>query len=76
MEYLNPALPETAVAVLQDILALPNQGCRHAALHGLCHLFPDPRAGSIIDRYLDENRASMSEEEIEWVKLCRVGQAR
>jgi hypothetical protein len=75
MDYLNPALPPAAVAVLQDILALPNQGCRHAALHGLCHLFPDPRAASIIDRYLEENRASMSEEEIEWVKLCRVGQA-
>jgi hypothetical protein len=73
--YPNPVLETAAIAVLQEILALPNQGCRHAALHGLCHLFPDPRASSIIDRYVEENRASMSEEEIDWVKLCRAGQA-
>jgi hypothetical protein len=73
--YPNPLLETEAIAVLEKILALPNLGCRHAALHGLCHLFPDSRAASIIDRYLDENRASMTEEEVEWVKLCRTGEA-
>jgi hypothetical protein len=69
----NPALDEAAIAVLEKILALPSPLCREAALHGLNHLFPDPRAAALIDRYLDEHGRSLSKEEIEYAKACRAG---
>jgi hypothetical protein len=71
----NPAMDEACVEVLGRILRLPHKECRDAALHGLNHLFPNPRAAEVIQRYLDENRGAMSEEEIEWAQLCKRGGA-
>ena len=62
----NPTLITAAIGVLQQILSLPNRSCRDAALHGLNHLGPDTRVAAIIEGYLDENRQSLSAEEIDW----------
>jgi len=71
----HPAVAETAFDVLQRILALPHRACWEAALHGLNHLFPDPRAAAIIEKHLDANRITMSKEEIEWAERCKAGMA-
>jgi len=71
----DPVLNATAIDVLRRILVLPHKACRDAALHGLNHLFPDPRASAIIETYLDNNRESMSKDEIVWAKLCKAGEA-
>jgi hypothetical protein len=71
----NPVKDTAAIGVLQQILSLPNQACRDAALHGLNHLVPDIRIAAIIDGFLDEHRQSLSAEEIEWALLCRDGKA-
>jgi hypothetical protein len=64
-----------AIGVLQQILLLPNQACREAALHGLNHLAHDARVAPIIDGYLDENRHWLSTEEMDWARTCRDGKA-
>lgn len=61
--------------VLQQILVLPHKACRDSALHGLNHLFPNPRAVSIIDRYLEDNQKTMSKDEIDWVEVCKRGES-
>jgi hypothetical protein len=71
----HPDVIDTALEVLQQILLLPHPACRNAALHGLNHLFSDPRAAAIIQSYLDQNREAMSQEEIDWVELCKAGGA-
>jgi hypothetical protein len=69
----HPVAGEVAIDVLRQILDLPHQECRGAALHGLNHLFPDPRAARIIDEYLNRNRSMMSKEEIEYAEDCKAG---
>src|SRR5262249_15476105 len=63
------------ITVLEQILALPNEGCGVAALHGLNHLHPNPRAKEIISNYLESNRPKMTAEQIEWISACRDGLA-
>ena len=71
----NPVKDTAAIGVLQQILSLPNEACRVAALHGLNHVVPDMRVTAIIDGYLDEHRKSLSDEEIAWARHCRDGKA-
>jgi hypothetical protein len=72
----NPTLDAPILEVLRQILALPSAGCQKAALHGLNHLHPSPRAAAVIQEFLTENRASMSEEEVAWAEKCMAGRAR
>ena len=71
----HPVAGDAALEVLRQILVLPHKACRDAALHGLNHLYPDPRAATIIEDYLNRNRRTMSKEEIEWAEACKAGLA-
>jgi hypothetical protein len=64
-----------ALSVLEQILALPSAACQRAALHGLNHLRPDPRASELVARYIERNRSSMTPEELEYAEMCRDGRA-
>ena len=72
----HPAASDATFDVLRQILVLPHKACRDAALHGLNHLYPEPRAATIIEDYLDRNRETMSKDEIDWAEACKAGMAR
>jgi hypothetical protein len=68
-------LDATALEVLEQILKLESKPCRFAALHGLNHMFPNPRASELVSQYLAEHRSAMNEKDIAWVEACRDGKA-
>lgn len=74
-EFRQAAIEEEIVNVLEDVLALPGQGCADAALHGLNHLHPNSRANALAREYLEANRRTMTAEQIEWVTACSNGSA-
>lgn len=69
------AIENEMIDVLVQILALPGEGCASSALHGLNHLYPNPRAITLVTQYLDANREKMTAERIKWVTACRDGVA-
>jgi hypothetical protein len=71
----HPVVGDAVIDVLRQILVLPHKACRDAALHGLNHFHPDPRASVIIEDYLNRNRPMMSKEEIDWAEACKAGLA-
>jgi hypothetical protein len=64
---------QACLTALCAILEIPHVACRDAALHGLNHLYPDPEAVAIIQRYLSRHREKLSSEEIAWITACRDG---
>jgi hypothetical protein len=66
---------ERALPVLEKILALPSAACQRAALHGLNHMRPDPRASEVVTRYIEENHERLTPEELEYAEECRDGRA-
>jgi hypothetical protein len=65
----------TALEVLEQILKLDSKSCQFAALHGLNHLRPSPRASELVSQYLAEHRSILDEKDIAWVEACRDGKA-
>jgi hypothetical protein len=63
------------VSILETILALPSAACQRAALHGLNHLRPDPKASEVVSGYIERNRSHMTLEELEYAEMCRDGRA-
>jgi hypothetical protein len=68
-------IEDEIIDILEEILALPSDGCVNSALHGLNHLHPNPRAISVVTQYLEMNRSRMSSEQIRWVSAVRDGLA-
>ncbi len=52
---------------LSKILALNSRGCQWCALHGLGHLH-HPLAGELVQRYLDEHRSELNDEDVQWIE--------
>lgn len=65
----------TALEVLEQILKLDSKSCQFAALHGLNHLRPNPRASELVSHYLAEHRSTLDAKDIAWVEACRDGKA-
>jgi hypothetical protein len=71
----HPVVGDVVMDVLRQVLVLPQKACRDAALHGLNHLYPNPRAIALIEDYLNRNRHLMSREEIDRAEACKAGLA-
>jgi hypothetical protein len=57
---------------LAKILELDDPRSKKAALHGLGHLH-HPGVQRLIQKYIDENRASISDRRLKWLEQCRDG---
>jgi hypothetical protein len=64
-----------ALEVLKEILKLESKSCQFAALHGLNHLRPNPRASELVGQYLAEHRSTLDEKDVTWIEACRDGKA-
>ncbi len=78
-DYKEPALSpdrqqilEAVMRTLVRILELPYRNCQWAALHGLGHA-RHPKVREIVQQYLDEHGAELSDEDRIWVEACREG---
>lgn len=72
LNHEQRALLDSMFETLSRILALPDQRVQGYALHGLGHLH-HPGVSTLIQKFLDSNRSTMSPEEISWIEECRDG---
>jgi len=70
----EPAFLAAVLETLERVLALPDLTSRQAALHGLAHYKQDydEHAGkAAIDRFINRERANLSEDLLAYAELCR-----
>jgi hypothetical protein len=72
-EETRSEIEAIATDVLRQIIQLPGKGCQFAALHGLNHMHPNPVAVAAVREYLEENRKTLTDDQITWVEACAKG---
>jgi hypothetical protein len=72
LNHEHRALLDSMFDTLSQILALPDERTHGYALHGLGHLH-HPGVRKLVQNFINENRAKMSDEGILWVERCRDG---
>jgi hypothetical protein len=61
------AIIDTIFRTLSRILDIPHRGCQWAAIHGMGHLY-HPEVQMRLQRYLDEHRGELSEDDVMWIQ--------
>lgn len=67
-------MKQVAMECLQQILALPDQWCQGAALHGLNHL-DHPERLAVVQAWMDAHLDEKERWNWRWVGGCRDGEA-